>query len=217
MTNKSQPLLNLLGIAAFLLLNILTTRAAATVTGIHSFSPLGPNGNGLDEPLIQGNDGNFYGTATTGGLYGCGTVFKITPTGNLTLLYSFTGGNDGGAPRGGLALGTNGSFYGVTQHGGTNGFGTVFMITSGGGFRSLHSFASQTDGAAPLAGMVLATNGDFYGTTCQGGPNEYGGIFQITHQGQFSVVYLFQEQNDRAGPSSCWFRNDFQSSGGKIN
>jgi uncharacterized repeat protein (TIGR03803 family) len=126
--------------------------------------------------LIQGTDGNFYGETSQGGNatctgypYGCGTVFKITPSGSLTTLHSFVD-TDGSGPYG-LAQGTNGKFYGVTQVGGGNGLGTLFEMTSEGTLTTLYSFCAQpncTDGRGPSP-MVQATDGKFYGTTFAGG------------------------------------------------
>jgi uncharacterized repeat protein (TIGR03803 family) len=136
--------------------------------------------------LIQGTDGNFYGTTAYGGStscgtgINCGTVFKITPTGTLTTLYSFcaqAGCADGYFPYAGLIQGTDGNFYGTTNLGGSDlidctsqvgGCGTVFQITSGGALTRLHSF-SNTDGALPRGGLLQASNGTFYGTTSYGG------------------------------------------------
>ena len=80
--------------------------------------------------LVQGSDGNFYGTTQSGGTNGGeGTVFKISPNGALTTLYSFTGGNDGASPQAGLVQGSDGNFYGTTVNGGQGGAGTVFRLT----------------------------------------------------------------------------------------
>ena len=103
-----------------------------------------------------------------------GTVFKITPSGTLTTLHSFDG-TDGANPYAGLVQATDGNFYGTTSSGGANGDGTVFKITPSGTLTTLYSFCSQsgcTDGANPDAGLVQATNGNFYGTTLDGGAEQ---------------------------------------------
>jgi uncharacterized repeat protein (TIGR03803 family) len=157
--------------------------------------------------LVLGSDGNFYGATIFGGDsncddglgYGCGTVFKITPSGKLTTLYSFTGGLDGAYSFGSLAEGTDGSFYGTTQQGGAQYEGTVFKITPGGALTTLYSFCSQfdcADGLYPLAGLVLGIDGNFYGTTSIGGPEGgmgYGTIFRITPTGTLTVLHAFDE------------------------
>jgi uncharacterized repeat protein (TIGR03803 family) len=130
--------------------------------------------------LVQGTDGNFYGTTYGGGdnndscYEGCGTVFKITPSGRLTTLYSFPDSCTYGCmPQAGLVQGTDGKFYGTTQYGGAhNNAGTVFSITPGGKLITLYNFCSKAncaDGGNPYAGLVQGTNGKFYGTTTGGG------------------------------------------------
>ena len=176
--------------------------------------------------IIQAADGNFYGTTSDGGANdcsetvlsqpGCGTVFKMTPSGTLTTLYSFcsqvVGGicADGVEPNG-LIQATDGNFYGTTQFGGDvascylhdgGGCGTVFKITPNGTLTTLYSFCSQiaphgacTDGAAPSAGLVQATDGNFYGTTVGGGANGgYGTVFKITPSGTLTTLYSFCSQ-----------------------
>jgi uncharacterized repeat protein (TIGR03803 family) len=118
--------------------------------------------------LVQGTDGNFYGTTRSGGLIGNGTVFKITASGTLTTLHNFDG-TDGTAPNA-LVQATNGNFYGTTAAGGASGHGTVFEISPSGMLTTLASF-NLTDGANPEAGLIQATDGNFYGTTSRGGAN----------------------------------------------
>jgi uncharacterized repeat protein (TIGR03803 family) len=154
--------------------------------------------------LVQGADGNLYGTTSgnatvcSGGE--CGTVFKISPRGTLTTLYSFCAQNgctDGLSPYAGLVLATNGDFYGTTQYGGAYGSGTVFKITPGGALTTLYSFCPQgdgncTDGQNPsVASLVQAHNGDFYGATQQGGGANSGTIFTITPSGTLTTLYSF--------------------------
>ena len=157
--------------------------------------------------LVQGLDGNLYGTTSAGGTYNGGTVFKITPSGTLTTIYSFcllSGCADGAIPLAGLVLATNGNFYGTTQEGGANGAGTVFKITAGGTLTTLYSFCSQSncaDGTVPNAGLVQATNGDFYGTTLAGGNLLCGGfgcgtVFKITPGGTLATIYSFCSQSN---------------------
>jgi uncharacterized repeat protein (TIGR03803 family) len=154
-----------------------------------------PNGS-----LVQGTDGNFYGTTQLGGkgihsdcLQGCGTVFKITPAGKLTTLYSFcsqTNCTDGEFTYAGLIQAANGNFYGTNFSGGANGWGAVFKITSSGQLTIIHSF-DQTDGLEPTRGLMQASNGDIYGTTSEGGANQGGTIFKISPAGEFESVYSF--------------------------
>src|ERR1019366_7834316 len=131
---------------------------------------------------VQATNGYLYGTTEFGGAgpYGSGggTVFKITPSGTLTTVYSFcsqSGCADGDDPVAGLVQATDGNFYGTTDYGGAGKYGsggTVFKITPSGKLTTLYSFCSQsrcTDGEYPYAALVQATNGDFYGTTYVGG------------------------------------------------
>jgi uncharacterized repeat protein (TIGR03803 family) len=143
--------------------------------------------------LVQATGGQLYGTTPGGGTTGNGTVFKMTTGGKLTTLYSFTGTGDGSSP-GRLVQGTDGNFYGTSQAGGGYNAGTVFKITPAGALTTLYSFCSQancTDGSYPGAGVVQATDGNFYGTTSNGGAYAYGTIFEITPTGAFTVLYSF--------------------------
>ena len=161
--------------------------------------------------LVQGTDGNFYGTTSLGGAYsGCGTVFKITPTGALTTLHSFTGAD--GCSRGGLVQATDGNFYGTTGEGGNfscfdlSGCGTVFKITPAGTLTTLHSF-DGVDGSEPEGGLVQATDGNFYGANYFGGdltcraPSGCGTIFKITSGGALTTLQIF-EGTDGALPNA---------------
>jgi len=146
--------------------------------------------------LVQGTDGNLYGTTLAGGADGAGTVFKITPGGTLTTIYNFcsqSGCTDGIEPFAGLVQGTDGNFYGTTAFGGANGEGTVFKITPSGTLTTLYSFCSLSgcaDGEIPYAGLVQAS-GNFYGTTYAGGTNGYGTVFEIAPSGQLTTLYGF--------------------------
>jgi uncharacterized repeat protein (TIGR03803 family) len=156
--------------------------------------------------LVQGFDGNYYGTTENGGSGFAGTVFKITPGGTLTTIYNFcskTGCSDGANPFSGLALATNGNLYGTTAGGGAHGDGTVFEITAGGTLTTLYSFCSQTgctDGFYPVGALVQATNGNFYGTTSSGGANSHGTIFEITPGGTLTTLHSFDFSTDGAVP-----------------
>ena len=156
--------------------------------------------------LVQGKDGNFYGTAPTGGAYGSGTVFEISPRGELTTLYSFCSQPscaDGATPYAGLVQGSNGNFYGTTYSGGVSNFGTIFEITPMGKLIGQHSFEG-TDGAGPYAGLVQADNGKFYGTAYADGAEGYGGtVFEFTPEGKLTTLYSFCAQSncmDGLGP-----------------
>ena len=154
--------------------------------------------------LVQGTDGNFYGTTQKGGQsVEYGTVFKITPSGALTTLYSFSG-PDGQWPLAGLAQGTDGNFYGTTAYGGGgfNAEGTVFKITPSGALTTLHTFCSQgypcADGNSPEAGLVQGSDGNFYGTTLYGGANGRGTAFKMTPSGTLMWDYSFCSRSNCA-------------------
>jgi uncharacterized repeat protein (TIGR03803 family) len=168
---------------------------AQTFTKLQFFN--GANGANPYVGLTQGRDGSLYGTTIDGGAYGAGNVFKINLSGGLTSLYSFcaqTNCPDGQYPDTVLVLGMDGNFYGTTQSGGTNGgYGTVFKITASGALTTLHSF-DAADGAAPYGSLVLAINGDFYGTTNVGGGFGGGNVFKITPGGTLTTLYTFCSQ-----------------------
>ena len=139
--------------------------------------------------LIQGRDGNLYGTTNVGGSNQFGTIFKVTTAGSLTTLFSFYAGV-GINPFTGLILATDGNFYGTTEAGGASGYGTVFKITPSGTLTTLHSFNNR-DGAYPISPLIQATDGNFYGTTWYGGNSGQGTIFKISATGTFSTLYSF--------------------------
>lgn len=165
---------------------------SGTKTVLHAF-PKSSNGDGQIpyDSLIQTSDDTFYGTTYKGGANGFGTVFKITPGGKETVVYSFAGGSsDGANPEANLVQGSDGDFYGTTYNGGTHGLGTVFKITPSGTETILHSFAGS-DGANPQAGVIQAGDGNFYGTTYKGGTNGLGTVFKITPSGTETVLHSF--------------------------
>ena len=182
-----------------------------TLTTIHNFCSKANCADGW-EPLagvILGTDGNFYGTTMSGGAYGEGTVFKVTPDGFLTTLHSFAG-SDGQDPQSGLVQGEDGNFYGVTWGGGIGAYGVVFKITSTGQFTVLHQFCSFPncgDGFQPQDSLIQGTDGNFYGTTYHGGASfdGPGTVFRVSPTGEFSVLHQFCAQwscADGAAPSA---------------
>jgi len=148
--------------------------------------------------LVLGANGNLYGTTTSGGTNRWGTFFEITPSGKLTTLYnfcSFSGCPDGYNPQAGVVLGADGNFYGTTTLGGANGVGSVFKITPAGTLTTLASF-NGANGANPDFGtLIQASDGNLYGTTEQGGTDNYGTVFRITPGGTLTTLYNFCSQN----------------------
>ncbi|MGA7218874.1 MAG: choice-of-anchor tandem repeat GloVer-containing protein [Candidatus Sulfotelmatobacter sp.] len=172
------------------------------LTTLHSFG--GADGSNPSSVLVEGSDGNFYGTTEYGGAnlcidtgsLGCGMLFRITSAGTFMVLHSFDG-SDGFDPFAGVIQGADGSLYGTTEGGGANSGGTVFKITPDGALTTLYSFCAQTnclDGQAPVAPLVRASDGNFYGTTVEGGVADCdwgaagGTIFKITPEGTFSTI-----------------------------
>ena len=142
-------------------------------------------------PLVQHTNGSFYGMTSSGGSHGQGTVFRINADGSFKTLYSFTGGNTSAGPTGALIEGNDGDLYGLTPSGGSSiGVGTAFKITVGGTYTLLHSF-NGGDGAYPYAGLVQATDDNFYGTTYAGGSGDWGTLFRINSSGVFTKIHDF--------------------------
>jgi uncharacterized repeat protein (TIGR03803 family) len=180
-----------------------TTKAQSgwTETPIQGFA--GFNGSFIIGTLIQASDGNFYGTATFGGINNtptstsAGVMFQIVPDGTINAFYNFCGQTnctDGGVPNNRLVQGPDGAIYGTTQEGGANNKGVVFRITLAGAYSVIHSFCSASecsDGSAPLAGLSLAADGTFYGTTSTGGTHGDGVIFSMTAAGAETPLYDF--------------------------
>jgi uncharacterized repeat protein (TIGR03803 family) len=151
--------------------------------------------------LIEDSAGNFYGTAEFGGTGADdgGSVFQLTSSGTLSFAISATM-TDGLHPGAGLILGNDGNYYGTASGGGSANDGTVFMITPAGVETVVYSFAGGSDGATPVAKVLLASDGNFYGTTVSGGTSNAGTIFRLTPQGVESVLYSFTGGSDGARP-----------------
>jgi len=187
---------------------IFTITPSGTFTSLHSFD--GTDGSQFyGQSLVQGTNGDFYGTTYLGGAHTDGTVFKMTPSGKLTTLHSFDG-TDGDGLLAGLVQATDGNLYGTTADLGPKGDGTVFEITPSGTVTTLHSF-DGTDGGPDVDGLILASDGDFYGTTGWGGNYSSscssfgcGTIFKITPSGELTTLYKFCPQSgcpDGQGPA----------------
>jgi uncharacterized repeat protein (TIGR03803 family) len=167
--------------------------SAGTLTTLHQLGTVATAGIDPVAGLVQGADGNFYGTTFAGGTNDDGTVFRISSAGTLSILYQFgTVASEGIQPDAGLVQGSDGNFYGTTYDGGTNNFGTVFKITPQGTLATLHQFgALPTDGVYPQAGLVQGSDGNFYGTTVYGGTYGSGTVFRITSAGSLTTLYQF--------------------------
>lgn len=169
-----------------------------SITTLHNFLLDGSDGSGPVGTLVQGRDGSFYGATYAGGTsLGYGTLFKITPSGNLTTLYEFDF-THGAQPYAGMIQGTDGNFYGTTYSGGTSGTGTVYKITPQGQLTVLYNFGSPlSDGVFPVTPLIQGTNGNFYGVTPYGGPDDDGTVFMITPAGSLTILHSFVESDGR--------------------
>jgi uncharacterized repeat protein (TIGR03803 family) len=155
--------------------------------------------------LARDAAGNLYGTTGVGGLaspscwqfgpnyHQCGTVYKLDPAGNETVLHNFTGGTDGGYPLGGVVLDSQGNLYGTTSLGGHNitNCGTVYKIDPQGNFSILYSFDDCNGLTGPGAGLIADSAGNMYGTTQAGGAHQNGSIFKIDASGNYSLLHSF--------------------------
>jgi uncharacterized repeat protein (TIGR03803 family) len=192
----------------------ITPTVPAQFTTIYSFCTSECNVDGYNPaaPLVQGSDGNFYGT--TQGV--SGSIFKITPAGALTTLYQFFGGPDGGTPLAGLVQGSDGNFYGTTSQGGlppaadgTGSNGTTFQITPAGILATLYSFTGGFDGASPQSALVQGADGNFYGTTSGDANSEQGTVFKLWLQ---TFTISGQITDSGGNPLSGVFVTDGQQS-----
>ncbi|MHB8215409.1 MAG: choice-of-anchor tandem repeat GloVer-containing protein [Candidatus Sulfotelmatobacter sp.] len=170
-----------------------------TLTTVHNFAGYPSDGETSYAVLLQDSNGNLYGTTTSGGSVGAGTVFRMTLGGTVTILHNF-GSTDGETPYAGLIQASNGNLYGTTYNGGVYNGGTVFKITPTGTLTTLDSFTgSGTEGDFPYGGLVQATNGNLYGTTYNGGTNGQGTVFEVTPSGTLTTLHDF-DLTDGASP-----------------
>jgi uncharacterized repeat protein (TIGR03803 family) len=186
---------------------------AQTFTTLHSFN--GTEGANPYAGLAQATNANLYGTTLGGGANSYGTVFKMGPSGTLTMLHSFDLTDDGGVPYSGVVQATNGDLYGTTVVGGPDGYGTVFKIIPSGTLTTLHSFGG-TDGGHPQVGLIQATNGNFYGTTYDGGAdnsctNGCGTVFKMNASGMLTTLHSFNETD-----GSCPWAGLIQAADGDL-
>ncbi len=181
-------------------------------TVLHSFQGA-TDGFNPQASLIRDAEGNLYGTTTYGGTYGLGTVFKMTATGQETILYSFTGYADGSQPVAGVIQDSAGNLYGTTQYGGINAvpgsnqsFGVVYRVDPSGKETVLYGFTGKADGANPQAGVIRDSAGNLYGATYSGGDLSTcdgfgcGVVFKLDTGGAQTVLHRFTGTPDGANP-----------------
>ena len=188
------------------------TGSTWTETVLHDFTG-GLDGSGPGAGLTFDRHGNLYGMTPTGGEFGLGVIYRLSPdgTGNWTfsVIHAFTGGLDGAAASSGRLLLRSGYLYGVTTVGGANGKGTVFRLVPGppGAWtlQTLYSFKGTPDGALPYGALVRDTAGRLYGMTYYEGANGFGAVYQLTptHSGEWveTLLYSFEGGADGSFPS----------------
>ena len=204
---------------------VLSNNGAETV--LHSFGSETTDGQMPIARLLRDSVGNLYGTTFSGGTQGMGTVFKVTPSGSETVLYSFAGVPDASGPEAGLIL-YAGIFYGTTYQGGASNYGTVFAVTEKGKETVLYSFSAlHGDGHYPAAALVRDSSGNLYGTTLGGGietkychviENGCGVIFELSSAGKETVLHRFAGYpTEGSAPISDLFRDSLGNLYGTTN
>ena len=181
---------------------------------VQSFSVLynfsnSPDGASPDKgTLVLDPAGNLYGTTYAGGIFSQGTIFKLDPSGNETVLYHFRGLKDGAGPIGGLVLDSTGNFYGTTSYKGSFNAGTLFKLTAPHTGELIHTFSGNSDGAQPYAALLRDRQGNLYGTTKGGGSSGNGIIFRVDPSGHEIVVHSFTgTPTDGAQPTATLIRD----------
>ncbi len=174
--------------------------AASKQTILHTFTGTA-DGSQPSGSVIRDASGNLFGVTSAGGHFSAGVVYKITAAGQFSVLYHFTGGNDGGAPLGALLSDASGNLFGTTSIGGANKAGVVFKLTPTLQQSVLYAFTGGTDGGNPQGNVVADAAGNLFGTTPAGGFSGFGEVFQITPAGVFSVLHSFHNAGDGKTPS----------------
>lgn len=179
-----------------------------TQTVLHSFSG-GTDGRFCYSygSLVRDAAGNLYGTTLAGGTSDQGVVFKLDRTGQESVVYNFTGGNDGGYPYAGVVLDKKGNLYGTTYIGGASDQGTVFKLTPAGKETVLYSFTGGVDGSNPTARLLWDRHGNLYGTTYYGGASNAGVVFRLDHTHKLTVLHSFDYANDGGYPTGALIRD----------
>ena len=166
---------------------VFTITPSGTESVVYTFTG-GADGANPSSGLILDGNGNLYGTTFGGGAYGNGTVFALSPSGVETVIYSFTGGADGGGPAGGLVRDGKGDLFGTNS----GGYGIVFKVTPSGSETVLHYFTGDvSDGSSPSSGLVRDTLGNLYGTTSEGGTGDDGTLYEVSKSGVETILIDF--------------------------
>ena len=182
-------------------------------TVLYSFTG-GADGGGPAGGVVFDGAGNLYGATSGGGKFGQGAVFKLSPAGQETVLFSFPGATDGADPAAGVTRDAAGDLYGATSQSGLYSHGTVYTVSASGTESVLYNFTGGADGAEPQGAVTLDTAGNVYGTTLYGGNGPgcancitYGVVYKVNPAGQESVIYGFQGGADGYMPSSGVIRD----------
>jgi uncharacterized repeat protein (TIGR03803 family) len=180
--------------------------AQTTLITLHQFGGSAEHDGGYSyAPVVQDSAGNLYGTTAGGGDFNNGAVFRIDPSGAETILYSFTGGADGGGPHSGLLLNAGGNLYGITGEGGLLGSGAgqgvVFKLEPNGVETVVHALTTA-EGSGSASGLITDPSGNFYGTTEAGGAYNQGVVFKVDKLGNYSVLHSFGKRGTADGSAS---------------
>ena len=173
---------------------------APTEILLHSFAEGFPTGANPYSGVIRDSAGNLYGTTYAGGAANAGVVYRVNTAGRQTVLYSFTGGADGGQPQTGVIRDSAGNLYGTTYVGGASGYGVVYKVDAAGQETVLYSFTGGADGGWPYAGVIRDSAGNLYGTTSAGGTARAGVVFKLDTAGNETVLYNFTGGTDGGAP-----------------
>jgi uncharacterized repeat protein (TIGR03803 family) len=172
-------------------------------TVLHTFANV-PDGASPISPLVMDAAGNLYGTTQFGGAIGPGTVFKLSKSGKMTLLHSFSGLPDGRQPYAGVIRDKAGNLYGTTGFGGLYDYGTVFEVSKTGHETILYNFPEfYDDGDWLVAGLALDGVGNLYGATMEGGPDESGTLFKLDKTGKETILHTFNLHDDGDRPAAA--------------
>ncbi|HEX9159055.1 MAG TPA: choice-of-anchor tandem repeat GloVer-containing protein, partial [Rhizomicrobium sp.] len=178
-----------------------------TFATIYAFTG-GDDGSFIMSGLIEDGKGNLYGTAQIGGAHGYGTVFRLSQSGALRVLYAFRGGYDGAYSQAGLIRDSAGNLYGTTRGGGGSnacgdyGCGTIFRLAPDGTETVLYAFQGGNDGGEPYGGVTADSSGNLYGTAISGGSGGLGVVFELRSDGTLKPLHIFQGKSDGAWPEA---------------
>lgn len=173
---------------------------------VHRFKPF-PFGANPYSGLLRDASGNFYGTTVNGGNYGAGVVYKVSASGQATVLHHFSGGADGGNPYATPIADSLGNLYGTAYSGGLAGYGVVYEINASDQFTVLYSFLGTPDGANPRGSLILDSEGNLYGTSVSGGTSNQGTVFELSPAGTETVLHAFTGGSDGGSPYAGLIRD----------